>query len=507
MNANSQSQSAITAPKRRPRRPSARQRPSQSRSNSKSKFCILQLVLQSAAVALLRTKCLSSSSFSVWALSLPLPTLPVIHKVVIAGGTHGNEYTGVWCIQHLAEQQQRAILQRRFPSLQLETLLANPEAFHQNRRFVDTDLNREFISSKLQDTNNQQSEAVRARQLNELLGPKHNPNTDLIIDLHSTTSSMGITIIVSERDDIMAQGAAYVLQQLQKNEQKQEPEEASSESILQRIEGHNDSTNEQHYKPPAVVRSQILMHAIPDRMQRPNLGSVARHAFTIEVGPVPQGVLRHDAVTHTLTALYHLLDFVEHRNQHYYQTDNDPSDRYLHSLLDYYSRPPYRNGCVPCFRSAPAVAQGELSGKIPWPSHPTNPNFPAYMIHEALQDREFARHLLLLLLLSLMHFSFYFFPGDFELVRTGDPLFIDLVGNVISYRGSHGDAVYLMFINEGGYYYAESGTGIGVAVQSHFRLRTGTFTSHQQQDEDDKDDDEYKAVDERTPVSDIGNFE
>ena len=116
--------------------------------------------------------------------------------------------------------------------------------------------------------------------------------------------------------------------------------------------------------------------------------------------------------------------------------------------------------------------------------------------------------MLLLLLLSLMHFSFYFLPGDFELVRTGDPLFIDLVGNVIPYRGSHGDAVYLMFINEGGYYYAESGTGIGVAVQSHFRLRTGTFTSHQQQDDDDDDeDDEYKAADERTPVSDIGNFE
>ena len=86
-------------------------------------------------------------------------------------------------------------------------------------------------------------------------------------------------------------------------------------------------------------------------------------------------------------------------------------------------------------------------------------------------------------------------------MQTGDPLFIDLVGNVIPYRGSHGDAVYLMFINEGGYYYAESGTGVGVAVQSHFRLQTGAFTVV------DDDDSEIDVVDEGMTVSDIGNFE
>jgi len=67
--------------------------------------------------------------------------------------------------------------------------------------------------------------------------------------------------------------------------------------------------------------------------------------------------------------------------------------------------------------------------------------------------------------------------GDFELVKTGDPLFVDVAGNVITYNGSHGDEIYLMFINEGGYYYAESGTGIGVAVRSSYSLHTGTFAS------------------------------
>ena len=102
--------------------------------------------------------------------------------------------------------------------------------------------------------------------------------------------------------------------------------------------------------------------------------------------------------------------------------------------------------------------------------------------------------------------------GDFELVQTGDPLFVDLAGNVIPYRGSHGTAVYLMFINEGGYYYAESGTGIGVAVQSSFQLRTGAFAvpdknkDHHHNNDNDAADTEYGAST-TTTISDIGNFE
>jgi len=104
-----------------------------------------------------------------------------IRKVVVAGGTHGNEYTGVWCVHHLEEQDQRKHLQKRFPSLTVETVLANPEAFHQNRRFVDTDLNREFALPKLNhQSEDTKVEAVRARQLNAQLGPKEDPKTELV---------------------------------------------------------------------------------------------------------------------------------------------------------------------------------------------------------------------------------------------------------------------------------------------------------------------------------------
>ena len=109
----------------------------------------------------------------------------------------------------------------------------------------------------------------------------------------------------------------------------------------------------------------------------------------------------------------------------------------------------YADGQVLCFRSAQAERPGEMSGKIVWPTVEDNPNFPAVMVHKSLQDR------------------------DFHLIFTGDPLFLDLDGNVITYDGSHGSPVHLIFVNEGGYYYSSSGTGIGVAVSSKYDLKTG----------------------------------
>jgi aspartoacylase len=170
------------------------------------------------------------------------------------------------------------------------------------------------------------------------------------------------------------------------------------------------------------------MHALPKRAERQNLSSCGRHGFTIEVGPVPQGVLRHDVIEKTQAAMHSLLEFLHLRNVEL-QTKNDKYDtpRVLDEL-----RQIYPNNIVPCYRSAPAVRPGELSGKICWPNDESNPNFPAVIIHKSLQDR------------------------DFEPLRVGDPLFVSLDGTVLPYDGSHGDEVYLIFVNEGGYYYASS---------------------------------------------------
>ena len=222
--------------------------------------------------------------------------------------------------------------------------------------------------------------------------------------------------------------------------------------------------------------AQCLMHALPDRRDRMNLSSCGRHGFTVEVGPTPQGVLRHDVVEKTELAMHSLMEFLHLRNVELEEEDDEEGAS--SSVLDGLSEL-YPGGIVPCYRSAPAVRPGEMSGKIGWPNDPNNPNFPAYMVHKSLQDR------------------------DFEPLRVGDPLFVRVDGTIVPYDGSHGEEVHLIFVNEGGYYYASryvwkrklmvlhpklenialllvilffysnSGTGVGVAVKSQFDWQTG----------------------------------
>lgn len=360
---------------------------------------------------------------------------PSIKSVVVVGGTHGNEYTGVWCVKELEQPSVFQRVSKRFPSLALSTLMGNPRAHKENKRFVDTDLNREFTTKKLQavaaklaankDDETVTSESRRAQEVNQLLGPKTDPVTDVVVDMHTTTTNMGMTLIIPERDALMAQAAAYVMRKCQDNPVSSTPNSGPTQITEQ---------------------TRIVMHSIPDRNDRPNLSSVGKHGFTIEVGPVPQGVIRHDGVEKSKQALEAFLEFLELNNSKD-DNDNDQSKKNVMEQIKEW----YPTGRVPCYRSATAKKPGEMSGKIRWPCSDHNPNFPAYMIHKSIQDQ------------------------DFKLLKTGDPLFLTMEGDVVPYDGSHGETVYLMFINEGGYYYASSGTGIGVAIATEYDLETADF--------------------------------
>ena len=316
-----------------------------------------------------------------------------IKRVVVVGGTHGNEYTGVWCVKAIERQRQHHEKEKtcdpfteNFPSLNISTLLANSEAHLANKRFIDSDLNREFSREKLTrpghtlDGANYCNEARIALEIDAMYGSKignlDDVKTDVFVDLHSTTTNMGVTFIIQEGDAVMAQAAAYVIAKM-----KEENENDGNENF------------------------NCLMHSIPDRNKRPNLSSIGKHGFTIEVGPVPQGVLRHDAVENTQRSLHYLFEFLHKRNENEMQLHNE--------LLSFYP-----DGTVPCYRSAPAKRLGEMSGKITWPCDEENPNFPTLLVHKDIQDR------------------------DFQIIRKGDPLFVRWDGSTIKYDGSHGVRVF-----------------------------------------------------------------
>jgi aspartoacylase len=88
-----------------------------------------------------------------------------IDRVVIIGGTHGNELIGAYLIKKF-EQFPKMIQRSSFETL---TLLANPQAFAECRRYIDKDLNRCFKSEDLENPILSSYEDRRAKEIKKIL--------------------------------------------------------------------------------------------------------------------------------------------------------------------------------------------------------------------------------------------------------------------------------------------------------------------------------------------------
>lgn len=195
-----------------------------------------------------------------------------INSVTIVGGTHGNEYTGIYLLKKW--QESPSLIQRE--SFSTETLFANTNAFRDNRRYLDCDLNRQFRTPDLEKSELSNYEQSRAKAINAQIGPKGDAKTDFIIDLHNTTSNMGPSLILLQSDNFNIQLGAYVKQHM----------------------------------PEAVI---IMEDQIP-LAEQAYLCSVAQQGIIIEVGPQPQSVLRQDIMEWMDELTQHVLDFVELHN-------------------------------------------------------------------------------------------------------------------------------------------------------------------------------------------------
>ncbi len=199
--------------------------------------------------------------------------METLNKLLIVGGTHGDEFTGVQLLDKWKKDP--ALIQRT--GFTIQTLFANPNAHRDNKRFQDCDLNRQFTYSVLSDCTLNNYEQCRAKVINQEFGPKGNPKTDLIIDIHNTTSNMGPTLVLMQADFFNIKLAAYVIEKM------------PSVNVL--FEDH----------------LRLADHAF--------LCSIAKQGIIIEVGPQPQSVLRHDILEQTESMIMHLLDFVDLYNR------------------------------------------------------------------------------------------------------------------------------------------------------------------------------------------------
>ena len=190
-----------------------------------------------------------------------------IQKIAIVGGTHGNELTGVYAIEKLARFPERL----RQYCFEVVTLLANPQAVAANRRYLDRDLNRSFDNNDLVNPALTGYEEKRAKEIAAEL-----QNVDLIIDLHSSTSNMGLTILPSSTDPFNLRLSAYL------------------------SELHPD------------VR---ICYGLKCNSDDPMLRSLSPLGCTIEVGAVAQGILDANLFEKTEMLIYAILDYVEAMNQ------------------------------------------------------------------------------------------------------------------------------------------------------------------------------------------------
>lgn len=188
-------------------------------------------------------------------------------KVVIVGGTHGNELSGI----QLLKQWQAAPEALARPGLSVSTLFANPSAHQANRRYLEVDLNRQFEPALLGDPALGNYEQSRAKVINQQIGPKGDSQTDLVIDLHNTTSNMGPTLILVDTTPWDIQLAAFVKSRM----------------------------------PEAV----ILVEDAKPPQQWGYLCTVGKRGVMVEVGPQSQSVLRHDILEQMATMTSLILDF------------------------------------------------------------------------------------------------------------------------------------------------------------------------------------------------------
>lgn len=153
--------------------------------------------------------------------------MSLINTIVVAGGTHGNERTGVRLVQKWMEHPE---CYNSLCSAKVDLVLANPEAVRLNRRYRDHDLNRAFSQVCLDTTvDSKLYEFRRAKELNALYGPKGAATkTDLLLDVHNTGSNMGYCLILSARDPFTMRASAVLTQEFKDAWIYYQPEERSA---------------------------------------------------------------------------------------------------------------------------------------------------------------------------------------------------------------------------------------------------------------------------------------
>ncbi len=180
-------------------------------------------------------------------------------QILLVAGTHGNEINAPW----LFDQWSQAPNLIDTYGLKIVKTIGNPLALNKGQRYLDRDLNRSFSNDLLNDSNINDQEICRARHLINEYGPRGKNPSQIVIDFHSTTASMGSSLVVYGR----------------------RPTDLALASLVQHRLG-----------------LPIYLHE-GDPCQKGFLVESWPCGFVVEIGPVPQGILHQRIVDQTVLVL------------------------------------------------------------------------------------------------------------------------------------------------------------------------------------------------------------
>lgn len=209
-------------------------------------------------------------------------------------------------------------------------------------RFLDVDLNRQFAPEALASpaSPDEPREITLARALDKTLGPKASPDPaqDLVIDLHTTTSNMGMTLVVQDMDSVSIGACAMVKAELEAD----------------------------------GIPTRILWERTT-REESPYLFSVGRHGVLVEVGPIATGIVEAGVVADMREATERLLE--------YFQRLNEQGEAVRAAEAEGRDAPP------PVWGGGPVEVYEDLGIKVA-PPLPVEDDIAAPMFHAELQDQD-----------------------------------------------------------------------------------------------------------------------
>ncbi|MBD2562249.1 MULTISPECIES: aspartoacylase [Nostoc] len=194
-----------------------------------------------------------------------------IERVAIVGGNHGNELTGIHLVKKF--QQYPNLINR--VSFETLALLGNLKAIEEGKRYIDKDLNRCFTNQGLQNPQLLSYEDTRAKAIQQILQPQNQPFVDVIVDLHSTTANMGLSLIFCDMHPFLLRLGAYL----------------------------------------SSINPMVKIFVNQQSREGGFLRSLCELGFVIEVGAVAQNILDAELFQQTEQLIYAILDYFEGYNQ------------------------------------------------------------------------------------------------------------------------------------------------------------------------------------------------